>query len=818
MPRILYVTTDLPYFPGQGGLMPLHLQYLSRSQFTGVVGPRYPHQPEDALQRLRDTVQRSYWWPEHPEPGEVPASQPPIPSSAVWIKFLPRSLRLRLLRQLTGLGNYSDEAMAWHIAIAQLAPKLLEALRAEHWNVVLLAQSTSAAWMRFLPSSMARCLYFHDVRADYLGKSPTPPNRGNLRRVLLEEQRAVREVDTLAFVSQHDLVRAEKLLTPPCPVAVAPICIDTEYFGYHPPAENSDPIVLFTGHLSHPPNVDAAVYFLSTIWPKITSAWPAARLKIVGLQPAQEVTAAVQGTQNVELIANVPDIRPYFRNARVYVVPIRYGGGVRQKILEAWAVGLPVVSTHLGADGIEAAGPETCWLQDDPSAFAAQTVELLRQPPPSAVLAKARQCVVDHYSQAVSSPVLEKQIAIAVKRRREAPARILYDLRWLREGKVGGVEQMTHELINEIASFDHTNEYRFFGRKASLDRWQFPAGFRQKSVYVDEVADQKRARRAGLINALAESVSLPHLATQELTALEIYTQLDFTVVHGLAGLVHPSLRQFPSVVTVHDLQHLDLPEFFTAEDIATREREYRASCQAASHVICVSEFTRQAVHRHYGIPLEKLSAIWNLPPKRNAPLGRSAANRLLETMGVKAPFLFFPAQPWAHKNHLRLLQAIQLLDDSWPRDYSLILTGQPLPATHRAAELLANLAARKRVQHLGYRTAAEIDALYESAEAMIFPSLFEGFGLPLIEAMQHRCPIICGRHTSIPEIAGEAALFTDVTSAEKIAEAVLRITRDTDLRATLKLRGTENLRRFDRRALAEKTRAIYRSVHERHFT
>jgi len=189
----------------------------------------------------------------------------------------------------------------------------------------------------------------------------------------------------------------------------------------------------------------------------------------------------------------------------------------------------------------------------------------------------------------------------------------------------------------------------------------------------------------------------------------------------------------------------------------------------------------------------------------------------LRAMGVKAPFLFYPAQPWVHKNHRGLLEAIRLIDRSLPADYRLVLTGQPFPPDHPATTLMADPVVQRRVLHLGYRSAREISALYRSAEALVFPSLFEGFGLPLIEAMQQGCPIISGQHTCLPEIAGDAALFTTVASPDALGSAILAITGDAALRTRLRQAGALNLRRFDRRALAEKTRAIYASVHEEHF-
>jgi glycosyltransferase involved in cell wall biosynthesis len=723
-----------------------------------------------------------------------------------------------LWRWLTGLSRNSDDALAWRLVLANLAPKILEALQEERWNTVLLSQSNSAAWLPFLPRSLARCVYFHDIRSDYLQRSTQQPARSNLRRIRHEERTILQDCDAAVFVSELDRARAEKLLQPPFPTGVAPICLDLDYFAFQPASINAAPVVLFTGHLSHPPNVDAVVYFLESIWPHVLAGMPEAQCEIVGLQPATAVNEAIGRTRQVTLIPNAPDIRRHFHSSRVYVVPMRYGGGVRQKILEAWAVGLPVVTSTMGAEGIAAQDGINCYIRDEPAAFANQVVSLLSNVVPSDLLQAARLLVEKQHASLQSSPQISAQIKAATHRRQQSPPRVLYDLRWLVPGKVGGVEQMTRELIDEIASFDRTFEYRFQGSEKLFLNWRLPNTLKHKVFCPDGPDGRQMSRRDGLVQLLANDLALPTLLTPELRALEWYTRLDFTVVHGLACLVHPDLRRFPSVVTMHDLQHLHRPEFFSSEDIATREREYRESCRLARHIICVSEFTRQDVHQRYGVPLDKMTTIWNLPPRlTGAPMTQTMIRRLLSGMGITEPFLYYPSQPWLHKNHRALLEAMRLVDRTLPANYKLVLTGQPFPVDHPAASLLLETGLRQRVVHLGYRSALEVAALYRTAEALIFPSLFEGFGMPLVEAMQQGCPIVCGQNSCLPEIVADSALFTDVTSPNSIAEAILNITRDSKLRSNLQKSGIQNLRRFNRRNLAEKTRAIYASVHNEHF-
>ena len=819
LPRTLYITNELPYFPGQGGLMSQKVRYLACQQFTGVVGPRYPQQPEDALQQLRGMVDRSYWWPEPAALGDFLVVPDLWTQRTDWLKHLPKGIKQWVWRRLTNLDRYSDDALPWRVLITQLAPKILEALSEERWNSVLMAQSTSVVWLPFLPASLARCIYFHDIRSDYLRRSTNRPSRSNLRRIEAEEHIASHQVDAMAVVSELDRLRAEKFLRPTCPNAVSPISLDLDYFAFQPAKAAVAPIVLFTGHLSHPPNIDAALYFLAEIWPRVLAAMPQARFQIVGIQPAPAIIAAIAQSRQVELFPHVPDIRPYFHEASVYVVPMRFGGGVRQKILEAWAVGIPVVTTTMGAEGIAAVDGVHGWLRDDPAAFADQVCGLLHKPAPVAVLQAARKFVETNHSLLAACPSLTGQVNVAIERKNQSPPRVLYDLRKRAPGQTGEGESVTEELVHELTSFDRTYEYRFFGPHQVCRNLQFKRGFRRKVICSDGLQARWMSWRNAATNALTTDLALPSLTSPELSALEWYTRLDFTVVHGLSGFVHPDLRQFPSVVTINDLQHIHRPEDFSATDRSQREKDQRESCQLASHVICASEFTREDVHRHYGVPLEKITTIWPLPPQRaEAPLDSSLSQRLLRRMGIKPPFLFYDGEPLPHKNHRGLLEAMRIAGASLPDDYKLVLTGSPLPANHPAAALLLDPQLHHRVIFLGKCSLLEIAALYRGAAALIFPSLFEGSALPLIAAMQQNCPIVCGHHSCLPEAVGESALFADVASPQALSEAILLITRDASLCAKLRLSGTANLRRYNRRALAEKTRAIYASVHESHFT
>ncbi len=599
---------------------------------------------------------------------------------------------------------------------------------------------------------------------------------------------------------------------------VASISIDTQY--YVPAAADwkadPRPIVLFTGHLAHPPNVDAVLYFLREVWPKILERVPDAVFQAVGMVPDPAVREAIAATWQCELYSNVPDIRPYFWNANAYVVPMRYGGGVRQKIFEAWSMQVPVVCTTMAAEGTGAVNGQHCYLEDDPAAFAQRVATTLTDGKPvEYIVTTAKHYIETTNSVQAAAPGFQRLVDQAVRIKERKPFKLLFDLRWMELGHAGGIEQATYELVSAIAQIDRRNDYRILAPRSACCEWNFPAEFKINMHYSDHATRETEVFRSLLVNGLAESVGAQPVLNTAMRNLAQYTRLDFDMVHSVAGYTHPDVLGFPGILTINDLQHLHYPEFFTPQQFEERERLYRTSAERASHIICISEFTRQDVHRKYAIPLEKMSTVW-IVPSRNVwqaiPLIKR--DQLLARLGISGPYFFFPAHCWPHKNHERLIEAFAKALPRLPRDVKLVLTGGAFPADHPAAARIREFELSARVMHLGYRSPLEIRALFQGCMSLVFPSLFEGYGMPVAEAIIAGKPVICSNVTSLPEIAGDAALTFDPKDTGAIAEALVEAATRPELRAAL---GEAALRRrnlFAARRSAVQTLSIYQRVYQ----
>jgi len=254
----------------------------------------------------------------------------------------------------------------------------------------------------------------HNVEFD-LARQQTGNERGfarrlynaiNWRKIRREEMKIWSEFDGVAFCSAADQARALSLV-PSLRSAVVPNAVDIEYFKplpTHPPSDGCT--VMFFGAINYFPNQDGLLYFLQEVWPSIAKSNPKARLKIIGQHPTPEILA--HRGPRIEVAGKVDDLRPHLASAAVSIAPLRIGGGTRFKILETMAMARPVVSTSLGAEGIDAEPGRHLLLGDDAASFAAAVSRVLSDPQLGSRLGReGRGLVEERYSWASAAQILE---------------------------------------------------------------------------------------------------------------------------------------------------------------------------------------------------------------------------------------------------------------------------------------------------------------------------------------------------------------------------------------------------------------------------
>jgi glycosyltransferase involved in cell wall biosynthesis len=286
------------------------------------------------------------------------------------------------------------------------------------------------------------------------------------------------------------------------------------------------------------------------------------------------------------------------------------------------------------------------------------------------------------------------------------------------------------------------------------------------------------------INALSEAIE--ELKNQS-RIRAICRENSIRIFYSPFGRFIPLPFGMPFVAQVHDLMHFDYPETMTRQDRAWRHFNLvKLALRRAIFQVSL-EFTRQRLHKAYSVPLERIHRTY-LPIH-----GRFST----EKTACEDPYFLYPARAWPHKNHENLLYAHNLYRKKLgKRAWKLVLTAGHDKRSERLKSLALALGLEGDLKFQGEVEELELNRMYQSASALVFPSRYEGFGIPLIEAMHFGLPIICERGGSQLEVAGEAAIYVDVEDPEDIAGAMARLTEDAVLREQLVAKGKRQLQLF----------------------
>lgn len=274
----------------------------------------------------------------------------------------------------------------------------------------------------------------------------------------------------------------------------------------------------------------------------------------------------------------------------------------------------------------------------------------------------------------------------------------------------------------------------------------------------------------------------------------------------------PKNIDIPSVVTVPDIQQEFYPQFFSPEELQHRQLTVRPSCQLAGAVITVSKYSRKTLVEQYHLDGDKVHAIYEAAGQEFNPSGAEESwARVQKQYGLEEGYLFYPANTWPHKNHEVLLMALQRLKKRGLTP-KLVLTGARIRPIDSLKALARQLDCEDQILHLGYVDQRFFPGLYRRAACLVFPSLFEGFGIPLVEAMATGCAIACGDVCSIPEVVGEAAVIFDPRHPDSIADATEKVLRDPKLREQLITKGFAQAKLFSWQEAAQKTLEVLESA------
>jgi glycosyltransferase involved in cell wall biosynthesis len=403
--RVLHLTPELPAPAGVGGAVrQFHLlrRLVELGHEIDVVAPVAPAQ-EGGAESLRE--------------AGVALDGVPRPRSRVV-----EALRAMAIRPGLAPAAALDPVLAWQVAVfwTRMRSRAHRLLVERSPDLISVEHDYSAGWIRDLPSQPPAVLGCHNVSWHYYERRAqsarglsAPAFRLERARFLRYDRRHLPRYHLLIAVSERDREDLVRVAPVPCEVVANGVAPDAVRPTPEPPGPAT---LLFTGTMNYAPNSEGILWFASRIWPEILALRPDARLLIVGRDPPPRVRELA--ASGVEVTGEVPDVAPYFARATVAVVPLRSGGGSRLKVLEALAAGRAVVSTSVGAEGLELEHGVHLLLEDEPGAFAAATLRLLDDAELRARLAAAgHRRVEEHYDWRVLGERLEELLRSVARRR-----------------------------------------------------------------------------------------------------------------------------------------------------------------------------------------------------------------------------------------------------------------------------------------------------------------------------------------------------------------------------------------------------------------
>ena len=283
--------------------------------------------------------------------------------------------------------------------------------------------------------------------------------------------------------------------------------------------------------------------------------------------------------------------------------------------------------------------------------------------------------------------------------------------------------------------------------------------------------------------------------------------LDGVDVYHAVNYVLPPLKSARGVLSIHDLGFLREPAWSIPKSLRLFHKNIQRHALRAEAVIACSQATKQDIISLLGMDPNRVHVIYDAADTAFSPVDRDIAKRqVYETLGIKTPYLLFVSTVEARKNVTGLLDAFALADVP----HTLVIAGAPGWGMEDVRARVNRLGLSSRVVITGYiRDRSFFPPLYSAAEAFVFPSWHEGFGLAVLEAMSCGCPVIASNAASLPEVGGDAPLYAAPQDTNAWVHAIERVSADDVLRAAMREKGLAQARLFSWRKCAEETLACY---------
>jgi len=389
--------------------------------------------------------------------------------------------------------------------------------------------------------------------------------------------------------------------------------------------------------------------------------------------------------------------------------------------------------------------------------------------------------------------------------KRNRPKRIGIDARFYGT-KAKGLGRYTQEIVDNIIKLDTVNEYRIFLRPENFLEFKCD-GVRVKKILADVPWYSWR-----------EQLVMPRLLIKEKLSLVHFPHFNVPLIYG---------GEF--VVTIHDLILTKFPTvrattlspaLYWLKNLLYRLVIWSAAWRARK-IIAVSEFTKRDIVKTLRVRPDKISVTYegvaNLAKNRDTLFDLSDDKTTLLRYNINRPFLLYVGNAYPHKNLERLFEVFSRLRHQFGDKLQLVLVGKEDYFYERLKQAagergLLTAAGESPVVWTGYVTDEELEILFKHALVYVFPSLYEGFGLPPLEAMAKGCPVASSNSSSLPEILGRAAVYFNPTDLADMVDKISSVIKDDRLRRDLRQRGYEQVKRFSWWECARATFEVYKNV------
>ncbi len=357
-----------------------------------------------------------------------------------------------------------------------------------------------------------------------------------------------------------------------------------------------------------------------------------------------------------------------------------------------------------------------------------------------------------------------------------------------------GISRYIRDLVNAIATYRDNHEIHIF-LKGSESK-EFP-----NDLYIHQGCE---STNNPLLRVCWEQTILPLLIKK----------LGLDIIHSPAYVL-PTVCPCKSVVTVHDLSFIRFAQYFPLFQRYYLSYFTRMSVRKADAVIAVSEHSKQEVMKLLHVPENKVFVTHEGVNPIFMPVSAADKARVCERYGIRENTVLFVGTLEPRKNILTLITAFDIVRKAFNQRCSLILVGGKGWFYKEFFEFIRQLGIDDSVRFLGYVPIKDLPAVYGAATVFVYPSLYEGFGLPPLEAMACGTPVITSNTSSLPEVVGDAGIMVDPHDVEALANAMLQVLGDSDLRREMSARGIERAKQFSWQETARRTLNVYESILKR---